>query len=172
MNTPKGHHTVSRLHLQHFAGSKPAGQIWTYDAVTGREWSAIPEETSVQTHFYSAERDDGSIDTRIEEFLSTVESNAAPVYEGLLRGQIPGESQERVDFAQFIALMYTRTTAIDAWQPRLEVVARKSAAMPTRAIRERLRRLSGASKQKEASRLMLQSRKRSGRKCSIRVAIT
>ena len=36
MNTPKGQHTVPRLHLQHFAGSEPAGQVWTYDAVESR----------------------------------------------------------------------------------------------------------------------------------------
>jgi hypothetical protein len=112
MNTPKGQHTVPRLHLQHFAGSEPAGQVWTYDAVESKEWSAIPEETSVQTHFYSAERDDGSMDTRLEEFLSTVESKAAPIYEQLLKGDIPGESQARFDFAQFVALMHVRTTAM------------------------------------------------------------
>jgi len=109
---PKAHHTIPRLHLQHFAGVDPAGQVWAYDAMTGRSWSAIPEETAVQTHFYSAERDDGTMNTRIETFLAEVEGRAAPVYEGLLDGTIPGASQERVDFAQFLALMYTRTTAM------------------------------------------------------------
>ena len=109
---PKSHHTVPRLHLQHFAGQEPAGQVWAYDAVTGRTWSAIPEETAVQTHFYSAERDDGTMDPTIEVFLSEVEGRAAPVYENLLKGTIPGESQARMDFSQFTALMYTRTTAM------------------------------------------------------------
>ncbi len=75
---PKGQHFIPRLHLQHFAGDNPKGQVWTYDATSGQAWSAIPEETAVQTHFYSAERDDGSMDTRIEEFLSIVEGAAAP----------------------------------------------------------------------------------------------
>ena len=109
---PKSHHTVPRLHLQHFAGEEPAGQVWTYDAETGRSWSTIPEETATQTHFYSAERADGSMDPTVEVFLSEVEGRAAPVYEGLLRGTIPGESPPRMDFAQFLALMYTRTTAM------------------------------------------------------------
>jgi hypothetical protein len=77
--TPKSQHFIPRLHLQHFAGPSPKGQVWTYDAVAAKTWSAIPEETAVQTHFYSAEKDDGSMDTRIEEFLSSVESLAAPV---------------------------------------------------------------------------------------------
>lgn len=109
---PKGHHVIPRLHLQHFAGPDPAGQVWTYDKLAGKCWSAIPEETAVQTHFYSAERDDGTMDTRLEDFLAGIESKAAPVYEGLLQGRIPGGTQERVDFAQFLALMYTRTTAM------------------------------------------------------------
>ena len=102
MNNPKGQHTVPRLHLQHFAGPKPAGQVWTYDAVAGKEWSTKPEETSVQTHFYSAERNNGSMDTRIEEFLSSVESNAIPVYDRLLKGDVPEECKNMLNFAQFV----------------------------------------------------------------------
>jgi hypothetical protein len=109
---PKSHHTVPRLHLQHFTGNEPAGQVWTYDAEAGREWSAIPEETSVQTHFYSVEQDDGTMDTRLEEFLAEVESKVAPIYENLLKGKLPGDEQGRMDFAQFLALMYMRTPAM------------------------------------------------------------
>ncbi len=109
---PKKQHTVPRLHLQYFAGQNPAGQVWTYDAVGARQWSAIPTETCVQTHFYSAERDDGTKDARLEEFLAKVEGGAAPVYEGLLRGRLPQNPQSRLDFAQFLALMHTRTTAM------------------------------------------------------------
>jgi hypothetical protein len=86
---PKAHHTVPRLHLQNFAGTNPPGQVWTYDATTGKCWSQIPEETGIQTHFYSVGRDDGTHDTRIEEMLSGFESRAAPVYESLLHGDIP-----------------------------------------------------------------------------------
>jgi hypothetical protein len=75
-------------------------------------WSAIPQETCVQTHFYSAERDDGTMDTRLEEFLSLVESHAAPIYENLLKGRLPQDQRARMDFAQFLALIHTRTTAM------------------------------------------------------------
>jgi hypothetical protein len=112
MMKPKSHHTIPRMHLQHFAGPERAGQVWTYDAVAGRQWSAIPDETCVQTHFYSAVAEDGTIDARVEEFLAQVEGRAAPVYEGLLAGRFPGNPQARFDFAQFLALMHTRTTAM------------------------------------------------------------
>src|SRR5580700_6297868 len=106
---PKSQHVIPRLHLQHFAGSQPNGQVWTYDSTTGKAWSAIPEQTAMQTHFYSAENLGGTMDTRIEAFLAEVEGRAAPVYEDLLRMVIPKDSQARMDFAQFLALMYVRT---------------------------------------------------------------
>lgn len=108
----KRQHFNPVLHLGHFVGSAPKGQIWTYDKQTGEVRSAIPENAAVQTHFYSVERDDGTMDTRIENYLADVESNAAPVYKALLRGDIPDGSQSRADFAQFLALMYVRTPAM------------------------------------------------------------
>ncbi len=109
----KAQHTVPRLHLQQFAGAKPEGQVWTYDAQSGRNWSKIPEETGTETHFYSLQREDGTHDTRIEEMLSAIELRAAPVYEGLLNGVIPSpNTQARVYFAEFLAMLYARTSAM------------------------------------------------------------
>ena len=110
---PKRQHFIPILHLQHFVGTDPQGQVWTYDAETGDVRSAIPKETAVQSHFYSVEGDDGAMDTRIEDFLAKMESNAAPAYQALLRAEIPTKgSQARVDFATFLALMYVRTPAM------------------------------------------------------------
>lgn len=109
MANPKSHHTVPRLNLEHFAGHEPKGQVWTYDKITGRSTSAIPEETGTQTHFYSVQKDDGTWDTRIEGFLGTIESLAAPTYRGLLNSEIPRDNQERADFSTFLAIMYVRT---------------------------------------------------------------
>ncbi|MGJ0510333.1 MAG: DUF4238 domain-containing protein [Methylocystis sp.] len=110
-NVPKGQHFIPRLHLQHFLGPKPEGQVWTFNKNTGASWSAAPENTAQQTHFYSAENEDGSYNTDIEIYLSEVESAAAPIYERLLTGQVP-TGQDRADFAQFLALMYLRTPAM------------------------------------------------------------
>ena len=111
--TTKSQHTVPRLHLQHFTGGNPKGQIWTYDVTTNRRWSQAPLETGTQTHFYSVQRQDGTQDTRIEEMLSGFESRAAPVYEGLLNGDIPKlNTQERIHFAEFMGIVYARTSAM------------------------------------------------------------
>ena len=109
---PKAHHVIPALHLRNFAGNQPKGQVWTIDKDGTPLRSAIPEETATQKHFYSIERKDGSLDTTIESHLSEVESKAAPVYKKFLSGSIPGYSQERADFAAFIALLYVRTPAV------------------------------------------------------------
>jgi hypothetical protein len=66
-------------------GQSPKGHVWTYDAQTGAVRSSIPDETAVESYFYSAENPDGTMDNRLEEALALVESYAAPVYEALLR---------------------------------------------------------------------------------------
>ena len=110
---PKRHHFIPILHLKNFIGSDPKAQVWTYDAESGEVRSALPENTAVQSHFYSIETDDGTMDTRVEDFLATVESKAAPTYEALLEGRAPAKgTQARVDFATFLALMYVRTPAM------------------------------------------------------------
>lgn len=110
---PKRHHFIPILHLKHFVGVVPKGQIWTYDKRSGQIRSSLPENTAVQAHFYSVEGDDGMMDTRLEEHLALMESKAAPVYDVLLNGRIPAKgTQARVDFATFLALMYVRTPAM------------------------------------------------------------
>jgi hypothetical protein len=71
----------------------------------------LPEETGLESHFYSIENDDGSMGIRIEAMLAEVEveTSAAPVYAALLKGRPPDESPERMNFAEFLALIYLRT---------------------------------------------------------------
>ncbi len=116
---PKGHHFIPCLHLRHFAGHDPQGQVWTYDAQTESCWSSIPEETAKQTHFYSIEKPDGTMDTRIEEALSGFEGRAVPVYDALLRGDVPKPSKERMYFSQFAGLMIARTPAMRRTQAEI-----------------------------------------------------
>lgn len=103
LKPPKRQHFVPRLHLQHFAGGDPKGHVWTYDAQTGQCRSAVPEETAVEAHFYSAERLDGTMDTTLEEILAGFESAAAPIYEGLLRGVVPTAAATRARMAEMEA---------------------------------------------------------------------
>lgn len=112
MNAPKRHHVIPRMHLQHFAGQHPPGHVWTYDALSGKVWSATPENTAVEGYFYSGERTDGSMDLALENLISKIETAAAPTYDALLRGEIPGETEDRANFAHFLGLMYSRTRAM------------------------------------------------------------
>ncbi len=112
MSTPKRQHIIPCLHLRHFAGDDPPGQVWNYDSDSGRVWSAAPENTAVEGHFYSGEREDGSMDTRIEEHLASVEDSAMSAYSALLRAEIPAKDQPRVNFSHFLGLMYARTRSM------------------------------------------------------------
>jgi hypothetical protein len=108
---PKSHHIVPRLHLKHFAGDQPKGQVWTYDKNTGARRSAIPDETATFTNFYSFQLEDGTYDTSVEDVLAANESDAAPLYRMLIEGEFPKTSQGRSDFSFFLAYLYFRTKA-------------------------------------------------------------
>jgi hypothetical protein len=107
----KSQHHVPVLHLRNFVGHAPQGHVWTYDKLTGGVRSSIPEETGFETHFYSVERDDGTMDTAIEDLLAEIESKAAPVYRNLLEGK-NCQGQAKSDFANFLACMFARTQSM------------------------------------------------------------
>ncbi len=109
---PKAQHIVPRLHLQHFSGPEPKGQVWTYDKNTGNTRSAIPEETATYGHFYSLEREDGTQDTTIERALADNEGKSDPIYKKLLAGYCNIEGDERAEFSVFLATLYLRTKAM------------------------------------------------------------
>lgn len=102
------HHIIPVMHLKHFVGNDPKGQVWTYPKQGGKVRSAIPEETATERHFYSVERPDGTFDNSIETMLSEIEGAAEAPYSKLLRNEIP-RGAEREDFAAFAAIMYVRT---------------------------------------------------------------
>ncbi|QSR89186.1 DUF4238 domain-containing protein [Methylacidiphilum caldifontis] len=113
MSEPKYHHFVPVFYLKHFVGKKPQGHIWTYDSKSGDVWSSLPENTACVKDYYSIKNKDGKRLNDIEKFFSRVESDAAPIYENLLRGVLPTEgTQERFDFSLFLALMVLRTQSM------------------------------------------------------------
>ena len=106
---PKRQHYVPTLHLKHFVGQQPKNHVWTYDKSKATARHSAPDETGLEAHFYSAERADGSMDTSLETYLSSVESLASPIYDDMIHADVVPEDQQRMDFAQFLALMYVRT---------------------------------------------------------------
>jgi hypothetical protein len=105
----KSQHTVQRFHIAQFAGPAPKGQVWVYDNRSDKPRSANPDNVSVENNFYSFERDDGTWDNRLDDWITNVEGKATPVYMKLLADKIPPYSQDKYDFAQYLALAYVRT---------------------------------------------------------------
>lgn len=105
----KRQHFVPRFYLEHFTDND--GYTWAYDKHEGSVRADVPEATATETNFYSVKSENGEYDDAIEDWLSKVESDAAPLYPKLLRGNaLVGD--ERSKFALFIASTYTRSPAM------------------------------------------------------------
>jgi hypothetical protein len=94
------------MHLKHFTDAR--GMVWTYHKESGNISQAVPGETGVQRNFYTVEQEPGQYQDDLEGCLSLVESDATPIYEKLLVGEIP-RGEDRGKFAWFIGTMYART---------------------------------------------------------------
>jgi hypothetical protein len=108
MTRPKRQHYIPEFYLGHFVDEK--GQVWTYDQAADKVWSATPDQTAVETNFYSVENDEGRYIDELEKWLAGVESDAASVYPKLLGGEIP-KDQDRADFSVFLSSLLTRSPA-------------------------------------------------------------
>jgi hypothetical protein len=102
-------HKTPALSLKHFAG--PDGYVWTYDKVRQRCWPARPERTSVEAHYYSVEREDGTMDVALENSFSRIEGESSPIYQNIVNGVIPHGSDCEI-FGHFLGLMYVRSPAV------------------------------------------------------------
>jgi len=94
------------MYLKHFTDAQ--GMVWTYHKTNGNISRAVPRETAVQRNFYAVEQEPGRYLHDWEGCLSIVESDATPIYEKLLLGEIP-QSKDRGKFARFIGTMYARS---------------------------------------------------------------
>lgn len=108
----KKQHVIPQLHLRRFVGHDPPGHIWIYDAEAEEPRSATPANTAVETHFYSVEMDDGTMNSVFDDYITDVEGKAASIYEEITYGRIPGKDQKKADFSTFLSVMYFRTSAM------------------------------------------------------------
>lgn len=106
---PKKQHYVPRFYLEHFTDSN--GMVWAYDLQTDEIRTGTPENTAIETNFYSVINDDGVYNDEIENWLQGVEGKASELYPRVLRGERL-KDQEKADFAVFIASLYARSPAI------------------------------------------------------------
>lgn len=85
--------------------------VWTYDAERDTVRPSTIENTGASTNFYSSQMPDGTYFDDLDEWLQTVENDAAAPYRLLLDGELP-KGQGRADFATFIASSYARSLSI------------------------------------------------------------
>src|SRR5262245_47888322 len=107
----KRQHYVPRLHLRYLAGENPAGMVWTYDMIEGTWRPSTPENTAVESNIYSVKDQDGNHVDALEEWLTGIESKAAPIYRRMIGGDLP-LGQDRADFAVFVSSLYARSPSI------------------------------------------------------------
>lgn len=105
----KRQHFVPRFYLAHFADNNEL--VWTYDTLEAAVRSSKPEQTAVESNFYSPADNEGNYNDSLETWLSQVESDGAALYPRVLRGD-PLEGNERQRFAVFLASLFGRSPAM------------------------------------------------------------
>lgn len=104
----KKQHFVPRFYLSHFCDED--GAVWTY-APKSEPRARKPEETAVETNFYSPVMEGGERYDEVEKLLAQIESLAAPLWEELMSGsKISGDARDKI--AIFIAAQYLRSPAM------------------------------------------------------------
>lgn len=111
MSGPRQHVTPVH-HLAQFVGKSPEGCVWVYDREADVARPVAPKSTGFENHFYSIKRDDGTWDTQFDDWITSVEDKAHPIYQEMLRGILPlDDTQEKADFAVYLATVWGRTKA-------------------------------------------------------------
>lgn len=102
---PKRHHYLPRFYLDGFAKD---GLVSIFDREKDEIRRQQPKDTTVIGHFYTMEDDLGRRRYEVEAMLSEYEGKAASVIKKLATKQ-EIDSEERTDFAIFVALAAMRT---------------------------------------------------------------
>ena len=106
-NRTKRQHIVPRFYLSRFCNGK--GMVWTYSA--GKEPMALkPEDTAIETNFYSPIDKDGERFDDAENVLAKIEAAAAPLWEEMIAGRVM-KGKAREDFSLFLAAQFLRSPA-------------------------------------------------------------
>ncbi len=103
------HHYVSRFYLEGFIDPNSPGFLWVYEKGTEKLFKSKPESIAFEKHYYTQTTDQGEKDSEtLENLFSSVESEAAPVFQKIKSLKIPNIS-EKLTLASFIALLFLRT---------------------------------------------------------------
>lgn len=109
------HHINPRFYLRAFQAPDAEGYIWRYDTGSGEILKLSIDDASVRRDYYSHVNEDGLRDTEfIENFISDIESEVAPVFEKIITSSDPTDNltdQERLNFSYFVSLSWLRSPA-------------------------------------------------------------
>ncbi len=114
MGRTKRHHYLPEFYLAGFTSDGGRDSTFTvFDRDEGTFRSQTPKNTAVCHYYYALEDDTtGEKSMEVEEFLSSIESEAAPVIRKLERLKTPTD-REREMLALFCALLHTRVPQFD-----------------------------------------------------------
>jgi hypothetical protein len=106
VSDPRRHHTVPALHLRGFANDRSQVRVVARDDFK-RTFIAGVDDATVQRDFYAVETPSG-LSQHVEEFLSILETNAAPAIARMLGGTFPPSDDDRAHIATFVAAQWLR----------------------------------------------------------------
>jgi hypothetical protein len=86
--------------------------LWVYEKGRATPRKRAPKNIAVESHFYSVETESGDKDSAVEDLLSRVESQTAPIWSKLGDRRQHLSDRERVIIAEFVACMSTRVPSI------------------------------------------------------------
>lgn len=105
---PKRQHIIPRFYLEGFT---TGNLLAVYDRKSKQHRRQQPENTAVNTHFYSFEDADGNRRYDVEHAFGVEEGKAAVIVKKLVDGQQLAD-QEIADFSVFVAVMACRTPSM------------------------------------------------------------
>jgi hypothetical protein len=110
------HHYLPQCYLRRFAAND--GFLRVFDREQKEFRKQTPQATAFQKDFYTVLRSDGSKSDGIEQMFGGLENVGCGVIKRLDSERDPGwrDEQERVSFAIFVALFYSRTRVFDQEQ--------------------------------------------------------
>lgn len=129
MGIARRHHTVPKCLLLGFStGPRKRERLTVFDQRTGQKWSTSLPNVSVETDFYRYDAD-GVAPDAVEQHLSQIESDAAPVLRQIATTVVLPDEAGMAKLYPFIALMFERVARMrehdrGQWNQLLEQVLR------------------------------------------------
>lgn len=162
MTIAKIQHYVPQFLLRYF-GSGKKDQVWVYDKAANRSFATNAKNIASESRFYDFEFEGQSMS--LEPMLSTLESNAKPIIEGILKADSLASlgDEDKAMLAVFLSVQFTRTkTFREQWSdfPRMlreSFEVRNETVAPGSQAAELIRDLTENQSKAETARFIAQA---------------